>query len=171
MKAPSFTRSRIPLSLSMTNPEKIAFKNKLKQLGLDLLRRRITTAQEAMKEAQEAANNEEKSSAGDKYETGRAMGQLQKEMFGRQLAEYAKEVKSLQAVHTDSVCDRGGPGAFIRTAELAFFASAGLGKQEVEGLTILFVSPGAPLARTLHEKKTGDNVFFNGKTLIIEEVF
>jgi hypothetical protein len=100
----------------MTNFEKVLFKNKLKNLGLDLLTRRIVAAKEAMNQAQEAANSEEKSSAGDKYETGRAMGQLQKEMLGRQLAEYEKDVMALQSVFVDSVCDRGGPGAFVRTA-------------------------------------------------------
>ena len=155
----------------MTNPEKIAFKNKLKQLGLDLLRRRIATAQEAMKEAQEAANSEEKSSAGDKYETGRAMGQLQKEMLGRQLAEYAKDVKALEAVFIDSICDRVRSGAFVRTDGMGFFVGAGLGKQEVEGHTILFVSPVAPLARSLESKKPGDSIVFNGVNRVIEEVF
>jgi hypothetical protein len=155
----------------MTNPEKIALKSKLKNFGLDLLRGRIVTAQEAMNQAQEAANSEEKSSAGDKYETGRAMGQLQKEMHGRQLAEYAKDVKALQSVFTNSVCDRGCPGAVVRTSEIAFFLSAGLGRQEVEGLTILFVSPMAPLARSLQNKKSGDSMFFNGVNIVIEEVF
>ncbi|HEV3325592.1 MAG TPA: hypothetical protein VG052_08295 [Puia sp.] len=155
----------------MTSSEKIAFKNKLKNLGLDMLRQRIVTAQEAMNRAQEAANNEEKSSAGDKYETGRAMGQLQKEMHGRQLAEYAKEVKALQSIFTDSLCDQGGPGAFVRAAGIAFFVSAGLGRQEVERLTILFVSPLAPLARSLQNKKTGDSILFNGVSLIIEDVY
>jgi hypothetical protein len=155
----------------MTNPEKIAFKNKLKNLGLHLLRGRIVTAQDAMNQAQEAANNEEKSSAGDKYETGRAMGQLQKEMHGRQLAEYAKEVEALQSVFTNSVCDRVGLGAVVRTAEIAFFVSAGLGRQEVEGMTILFVSPMAPLARSLQNKKSGDSMMFNGVNIVIEEVY
>jgi hypothetical protein len=40
-----------------------------------VLTQRINTAQAAMDRAQEAANSEEKSSSGDKYETGRAMGQ------------------------------------------------------------------------------------------------
>ena len=154
-----------------TNLEKIAFKNKLKNLGLGVLRGRIATAQDAMNRAQEAANNEEKSSAGDKYETGRAMGQLQKEMHGRQIAEYAKDVNALQSVVTDSVCDRAGPGAVVRTAGMVFFVSAGLGKQEVEGLTILFVSPVAPLARSLQDKRPGDRMVFNGVNMVIEEVF
>jgi len=155
----------------VTNPEKIAFKNNLKKFGLAILRQRIVTAQEAMDQAQEAANSEEKSSAGDKYETGRAMGQLQKEMLGRQLAEYAKEMSALQAIVSDSLCDRGGPGAFIQAREIAFFVSAGLGRQELEGIRILFVSPMAPLARSLQYKKAGDSILFNGVNLLIECVF
>jgi hypothetical protein len=155
----------------MTNPEKIAFKSKLKSFGLDVLKQRIATAQVAMNEAQASANNEEKSSAGDKYETGRAMGQLQKEMYGRQLAEYAKEVKALQSIMVDALCDRGGPGAFVQAAGIAFFVSAGLGRQEVEALTILFVSPMAPLARALENKRAGDSIMFNGVTMAIEYVY
>jgi transcription elongation GreA/GreB family factor len=155
----------------MTNPEKIAFKHSLKNLGLDILRQRMATAQEAMDQAQEAANSEEKSSAGDKYETGRAMGQLQKEMHGRQLAEYAKEVKALQSIVVDSLCDRGSPGAFVRAKEVAFFVSAGLGRQEVEGITILFVSPMAPLARALQNKGAGDTILFNGAGIVIEDLY
>jgi transcription elongation GreA/GreB family factor len=155
----------------MTNQQKIAFKNKLKNLGLDLLRQRIATAQQAMDQAQEAANGEEKSSAGDKYETGRAMGQLQKEMHGRQLAEYAKETRALQSIVTDSLCDSAGAGAFIRGNGIAFFVSAGLGRQEVDELTILFVSPLAPLARSLQNKRVGDSIVFNRVSMVIEEVY
>jgi transcription elongation GreA/GreB family factor len=155
----------------MTNQEKISFKTKLKSLGLRLLTQRIATAQAAMDRAQEAANSEEKSSSGDKYETGRAMGQLEKEMYGRQLAEYAKEVKALQSVATDLVCNQGSPGAFIRGAGISFFVCTGLGKQEVEGLTVIFVSPAAPLARAVQGKKVGDVVMFNGTQIVIEEIY
>jgi hypothetical protein len=90
------------------------------------------------------------------------MGQLQKEMLGRQLAEYAKEMSALQAIVSDSLCDRGGPGAFIQAKEIAFFVSAGLGRQELDGIKILFVSPMAPLARSMQNKKAGDGILFNG---------
>jgi transcription elongation GreA/GreB family factor len=49
--------------------------------------------------------------------------------------------------------------------------SSGLGKQQVEGLTILFVSPMAPLARSLQGKKPGDVIPFNGASVVIEEVY
>src|SRR5215469_1550881 len=117
----------------MNTQEKIAFKTKLKHLGLELLGQRIAAAEAAMNRAQEAANAEEKSSSGDKYETGRAMGQLEKEMYGRQLAAYASELKALQSVAADSIFHLVGPGAFVRGKGFAFFVSAGLGKQQVEG--------------------------------------
>src|SRR5580704_8651320 len=128
----------------MNNPEKIAFKNKLKNYGLDLLRQRIVAAQEAMNEAQEAANSEEKSSAGDKYETGRAMGHLQKDMHAQQLAVAVQDLALLKSVPTDNYYREGASGAVLEAGEMVLFISVGLGKQSVEGRAIIFLSPQAP---------------------------
>ena len=155
----------------MTHQEKIAFKGKLKELGLQLLAQRVSTARKAMDQAQEAANSEEKSSAGDKYETGRAMGQLEKEMYGRQLTEYGKEVKALGTIAVDRIFPTAAPGTFIRATGVAFFVGAGLGKQQLDGLTVLFISPAAPLARSLYGKGAGDVILFNGAAVVIEELF
>jgi len=155
----------------MDNTQKLAFKATLKQFGLDLIAQRIAAARQAADQAQQAANQEEKSSAGDKYETGRAMGHLQKEMHARQQAEHEREHAALLRVRTDALCTQPLPGAFIQCRDIAFFIAAGLGKQSVDGQTILFLSPAAPLAKTLHDKKTGDEFTFNGRTLRIEDLF
>ncbi len=155
----------------MTVTEKIAFKQRLKKWGLDLIGQRITTANIAMDRAQEAANSEEKSSAGDKYETGRAMGHLEKEMHARQLAESVKELASLQGIVTDSLYNEGRAGAYLQGDDIAFFISAGLGKQVVEGWNVLFLSPQAPLAKLLLGKKAGDQISFNKSMVQIREVF
>jgi hypothetical protein len=155
----------------MTDHEKIALKNKLKGWGLDFITQRIDNAREAMRQAQEAANSEEKSSAGDKYETGRAMGHLQKDMHARQLAESLKELATLHAIQTDIVYHEGSPGALLQTDSVAFFISAGLGKRLIDDQTIFFLSPQAPLAGLLLRKKSGDSILFNRETLIIREVF
>jgi hypothetical protein len=155
----------------MTDAEKIAFKNSLKRWGLDLIGQRMAAAKHAMDQAQEAANSEEKSSAGDKYETGRAMGHLQKDMHARQLAESVKEFATFQAVQTEPLCHAGRTGALLQADGVAFFISAGLGKQSFNGETILFLSPQAPLAKLLEKKKPGDKVLFNQKDLVIRDVF
>lgn len=150
---------------------KIAFKNKLKNFCGQSIGERIAAVREAMKNAQEAANSEEKSSAGDKYETGRAMGHLQKDMYAGQLAGYLKEQAVLHAVNTGMLYNQAAAGAFIQTAGMAFFIAAGLGKQAVEGQPVFFISPHAPLAALLQHKKKGDSFLFNKETVIITEVF
>jgi hypothetical protein len=155
----------------MTDAERLAFKNRLKQWGLDLIGERMAATKQAMEQAQEAANSEEKSSAGDKYETGRAMGHLQKEMHARQLAESVKELATLHAVQTEPLCHEGRTGALLQTDDVAFFISAGLGKQIIDGQTIFFLSPQAPLAAQLLGKKPGDSALFNRRSVNIREVF
>jgi hypothetical protein len=155
----------------MEDPEKIAFKTRLKRRALDGIGERIAVAREAIDQSQQAANQEEKSSAGDKYETGRAMGHLQKDMYARQLAESIKELAALHAVNTDTLYAIAGAGAFVRGDGIAFFIAAGLGRQQTEGQTIFFLSPLAPLARTLQNKKSGDTLTFNGSLITILEIF
>jgi hypothetical protein len=155
----------------MTNAEKLAFKGRLKQWGLDLIGQRIRTSTEAMDAAQQAANNEEKSSAGDKYETSRAMGHLQKDMHARQLAESVKELAALHAIPIDSLYSSAQIGAFLTAGDTGFFIGIGLGKQIVDGQTILFLSPQAPLAKSLLGVKPGDSVLFNQRTTLIHDVF
>jgi hypothetical protein len=155
----------------MTDPEKIHFKNKLKQFALAIIGQRIAAAKEAIDQAQQAANQEEKSSAGDKYETGRAMGHLQKDMHARQLAENAKELATLHSINVDTLYPMATAGAFIGCPGIAFFIAAGLGKQIREGQTIYFLSPQAPLASQLANKKAGEIIHFNSINLPILDVY
>jgi hypothetical protein len=155
----------------MEYAEKIALKHRLKRWALDTIGQRITASRAAIDQAQQAANQEEKSSAGDKYETGRAMGHLQKDMHARALAESIKELATLHSIKTDTICTAPRPGAFVLGEGMAIFIAAGLGKQQWEGQTIFFLSPIAPLARALHDKKPGDSVVFNGAPILILEIF
>jgi hypothetical protein len=155
----------------MTPPGKIVFKNKLKQFCHALIEQRIHAAKTAMANAQQSANSEEKSSAGDKYETGRAMGHLEKDMYSRQLAENIRELASLDAVNSNIIYDTATTGAFIQCAGVSFFIAAGLGKQLVDGETILFLSPHAPLAKMIVFKKAGDSFLFKGTDMHIIDVY
>ena len=155
----------------MTKAEKISFKQKLKQAGLAVIEQRMAAAQQLMQEAQESANQEGKSSAGDKYETARAMGHLQKDMYARQFTEQAKERAALQAVNVDSLFELVTTGAYVQSEKTAFFIAAGLGKQEIDGQTIFFLSPQAPLALLMQHKKAGDHFVFNNTHTIIVELY
>jgi len=155
----------------MTATEKIAFKSRLKQAGEVIIEQRITAAKTLIANAQEAANSEEKSSAGDKYETARAMGHLEKEMHQKQLAQQVNELALLHSVKVDVIYSTAVTGACIEWNALTFFIAAGLGKQTVEGKPIIYLSPQAPLAKGLLHKKAGDNFVFNGSAGTISDVY
>jgi hypothetical protein len=155
----------------MNETEKLAFKSRLKTLCYSIIKQRITAVKSAIEEAQQAANFEEKSSAGDKYETSRAMGHLEKDMHSRQLAAHLKELAELDLVNTGKVYAVPAAGAFVRCSRVSFFIASGSGRQVLDGDSIVFLSPYAPLAKTLYLKKKGDRFVFNGVEEVIEEVF
>lgn len=155
----------------LKDPDKISFKNSLKQFCQHTIEKRIAAAKDTIENVQESANNEEKSSAGDKYETSRAMGHLQKDMHARQLTEYLKELAVLHGVNTGVIYHTACAGAFIEADTALFFIAAGLGKQTIEGKIIFFLSPHAPLAGILQNKRKGDGFVFGKSTLVITAVY
>ncbi|HCS21150.1 MAG TPA: 3-oxoacyl-ACP synthase [Bacteroidetes bacterium] len=131
---------------------------------------RIQVAEKAMKRAQEAAQGEEKSSAGDKYETARAMSQLERDMNARQLDQAIKERDLLSKLDIGPK-DHVMRGAAIKTREAYYFIAMGLGKIEFDGEACIFLSPSSPLGLALMDKKTGEQISWNGQTIDIVEVF
>ena len=155
----------------MDNASKLSFKIKLREFCEDIIRHRINASKTMMESAQQSANSEEKSSAGDKYETSRAMGHLEKDMHARQLAENIKELASLQSVNCNMLYDKITIGSFIDAGKISFFIAAGLGKHNVEGRTIYFLSPQSPLAKIMMNKKAGDAFEFNKEKLTVADLF
>ncbi|GGH60887.1 transcription elongation GreA/GreB family factor [Filimonas zeae] len=160
-----------PTLALMTKEAQLAFKQQLKQFAEQQLQQRITVIREKMEAAQQSANNEEKSSAGDKYETSRAMNHLEKEMHGKQLAENLKELSLLYEISVSSLHDKVIPGTVVQCKAVCFFIAAGLGKQTIANTLVIFLSPHAPLAAQLRQKQVGDTWEFNKQLLTIEAIF
>lgn len=155
----------------MTTPEKLAFKGSLYDFAHSILSDRILHAQEAMVSAQEAANEEGKSSVGDKYEVSRAMGQIDTEMNARQLEEANKDIVHLQSVDVNQVYGHVRDGAVVVTDTQTFFISIGLGIQKVNGKEIVFISLTSPLGRAFDGQRKLDKVKFNTKVYQVREIF
>lgn len=151
-----------------TRDEKIAYKIKLRQFCEHLLHERISATREAMANAQAAANAEEKSSAGDKYETSRALSHLEKDMHARQLLAHTEQLSALLDINVHEVYSTAVAGSFIRCEHVNIFVAAGLAKHAVNGVDIIFISPNSPLARKLAGKKNGDNFEMNGTNKIVD---
>jgi transcription elongation GreA/GreB family factor len=124
----------------------------------------------AIAAAQAAANEETKSSAGDKYETVRAMNQLEKDMFSRQMAENQRELAVMMEIDCSGTHSVIRPGSLVKCAGHFFFVFCGLGKLNVGDETLMVISPNAPLAMTFMGKAKGDMVMFKGNQIEILEV-
>lgn len=155
----------------MTKAEKIGFKQRLLDQCTAIINDRIEVTSTAMAGAQEAANAEEKSSAGDKFETGRAMSHLQKEMHAGQLAATQRELAMLMTVKADLLYESVCIGAVVMCESERFFVAAGLGKINFEGKDIFIISPVAPLAKVLLGKVINEHFVFNKAELNIDAIF
>ena len=134
------------------------------------VQQRINTAQQAMEAAQESANSEEKSSAGDKYETGRAMAQLERDRHAQLLAEARKLESELSRLNAEKTYDTAQSGSLVITDRGAFFISISAGKLTIDGTDYFAVSPASPIAALLLGHRAGESVTFNKLTYQILSV-
>ncbi len=131
---------------------------------------KLSITADRMKAAQASANNEEKSSAGDKYETGRAMMHLEKEKLSNQLAETLKLKKVLHSFNPSTPTEVVDLGALVNTSMGKFYVAISAGKIAINDESVFGISLGSPIGQALKGKHTGDEVVFNGKVITIESV-
>ena len=149
----------------------IQVKKGLWRLCSDKVNDQISNIEQAMQNAQAAANDETKSSAGDKYETGRAMMHLEKEKLATQLAEALKMRRALDQIEADKPESEVKLGTVVKTPMAQYFLSVSVGQVKYEGATYFAISPAAPIGRQMLGKKAGDRFSFGGKQVEILEVF
>ncbi len=131
---------------------------------------RIDLATQAIHAAQASANEESKSSAGDKYETGRAMAQLEIEKHSTQLAEAQKLKRVLEKIDPAQKSGSAQAGSLVITNQGNFYIAIAAAPFTLEGKTYFPVSPVSPIAQKLLGLKRGDPFTFNGKDFVIGEI-
>lgn len=122
-------------------------------------------------DARDSAQQEGKSSAGDKYETGRAMMHLEEEKYGQQLMNANRVRNLLNAINPASTSEKVRLGSVVITTLGNYFISISAGRIPVGEQKYFAISPQAPLAQELWGKQAGDTVMFNDKPVLIQEVF
>ncbi|MFY7828563.1 MAG: transcription elongation factor [Flectobacillus sp.] len=131
---------------------------------------RMQASWNAMQAAQASANEESKSSAGDKYETARAMGQLDRDMYARQYEQARQErvlIERIEPLHTPLHVSLG---ALVHTSMGFFFIAVSLGSIKVQGQTVMVVSSQSPIGALLMGKVVGDSFDFRGKKHQIQQI-
>ena len=146
-------------------------KEKLLEKVKELIENRMQTSYEAMEAAKNSANEEGKSSAGDKYETARAMGQLDREMNGRMYEQARQERLSLDKIDTETLFTKVAFGALVETTMGYFFISIGAGIIELHETKFMVISQEAPIGQIILGKTVGDSFEFREKSHKILSIY
>lgn len=140
-----------------------SIKHSLLNACMQYVEQRITTATQAMHDAQRSANEESKSSAGDKYETGRAMMQIERDKAALQVEEALKLKRVLGQINPDVQADKISLGSVVITNTFKVYMAIGVGKVNVEGEDFLIIAPLSPLGKALIGLHTNDHFIFNNE--------
>jgi hypothetical protein len=148
-----------------------AFKSKLYQRCMDFVLQRIDTAETALRQAQEASNDDTKSSAGDKFETTREMMQQDiarnKNLLfdGQQNLQLLSSLKGL-ASSGDTVRN----GSLVYTSKGIFYISISAGQLNVEDQHVFAISAASPIGQLLIGRKAGESFSFNKNDYTVQEM-
>ena len=142
-------------------------KKELHQACLAELQTRIDRIRLAVDEIQAAANEETKSSAGDKFETGRAMMQQEKDKMAHQLAINVSWKNQLNLLNPAETQELVAIGSLVITQEGKYYLSIPLGKLKLAGQTYFAISLASPIGKALLNKKAGDEIVFQQRKISI----
>lgn len=125
----------------------------------------------AIAKVQESIENEDNSTAGNKFETARAMGQEELDRINRQMSICIKEYNILNQINLDRPCDSVQLGALVKTDKKIMYMCVALGKIEINKTPIFAISFVSPIGQMILGKQVGDELTFAGKKEKILEVY
>lgn len=146
-------------------------KQQLYQLCSEQILARIKDAETAIAEARKASENDTKSSAGDKYETGRAMMQQEIDLNSRQLLEAHKMQAQLQQISFDSKHTSAQVGSLVETNNGNFYLAVSAGVLFINEKSYHAISVTSPIGLQFKGKQTGESFKLNGKEFKILKVW
>lgn len=126
--------------------------------------------EEAISGAQNSANEETKSSAGDKYETGRAMAQLEIEKNMAQLAEAKRLKQTLEQIAPDKITPLIHLGSLVLTNHGNFYVAISAGPFTIQNKSYFAISPASPIGQKLMGLRAEDSFSLNGKEFYIQQI-
>jgi transcription elongation GreA/GreB family factor len=124
------------------------------------------TLEEARREyvlAKESRDSDTKSSAGDKFETGREMMQREMDKLSALVDNTLYSLKKLDRLANLPSSSVVAEGSLVETDQETYYISIGYGKTD----TIYAISIESPLGAELKGKKVGESVEMRGKIITI----
>jgi len=147
-----------------------AFKQHVIQICKKQLEDNIQSLSLIMHEITDSANNETKSSAGDKHETGRAMMQLEQEKLSKQIADLAAQKNEFLKIDFEKNYQAINQGSLIETNFGFFLIAISIGKIQIDEKIVFVISNKSPLAIAFLGKHINSTISFNGVDYLVKKI-
>jgi transcription elongation GreA/GreB family factor len=145
-------------------------KQKLFDYCVSYVTQRINNANEAIRAAQESANEESKNSSGDKYETGRAMMQINVEQNLTQLGEAMRLKSILEKINKTLKSDTIQNGSLVVTDQEKYFIAVSIGQVKIDDESFFVISAESPVGMKMIGLRAGQSFSFANRSQRIDEV-
>ena len=137
---------------------------------LKILTNSILQATRDYELARESRDSDTKSSAGDKFETGREMMQREMDKISASIDQSKNQLNFLSKINLNRPYSTVDLGCLIITDQGIYYISIGLGKVEINAEIIYAISLDSPIGQLFKGKRVGDELEFRGKTLKINQL-
>lgn len=135
-----------------------------------VLDQKINRCQDMLASIDESAQDDTKSSAGDKFETSREMLKQEAEKINGQLSILFHQRQILSKLDTKATTDIIRHGSLTKTDKGTFYISISLGKVRYQEDLVYAISDESPMALALVDKRAGDKVVVNTRSITILDV-
>lgn len=144
-------------------------KSKIATLAQQQLHSQLAEIKQRLTDLSSSSAGEEKSSAGDKYETQREMIKQSQDILDQQASRIREMIHQLERVPLQA-CDKVREGALVKLPMGWIWVSVALGKVVDGDREYLLVSKDSPLFLAVRGLQVGESAVFRGKTVVVEEV-
>ncbi|MCH7397006.1 hypothetical protein MM236_03360 [Belliella sp. DSM 107340] len=135
----------------------------------EILRDQIKDIQEQLKNLQQSSEIEEKSSAGDKYETHQEVLNQNRDLLQKRLSSTKMMLNQINAVPVKPIATVE-EGSLLEVPMGKVWVSVPMGKVNLDGVDYLLVSKESPLISALWGLKEGEEGEFRGSKVKIEKI-
>ncbi len=149
--------------------EKLLFKQNIVKIAINQLEEKISFIRESILEAQQIANDY--GTPKDRYDGFRNQQIRKKGQLSQQLENFIEDLMNLKKIDLSKICKKVVLGSIVITDMQKVFVSISLGKIESEIGDLYMISTAVPFYKAIVGKKIGDSVVFNGKTMVIKDLF
>jgi len=135
----------------------------------EMLRDQIKDIHRQLTELQESSEVEEKSSAGDKFETHQEMLHQTRDILEKRLSSSRVMLAQLNAVPVKEL-EKVDEGALLQVPMGNIWVSIPMGKVVLDGIDYQLVSRDSPLISALWDLKKGQSADFRGKQIEVKDL-